>query len=72
MLTRPSNPYQTLSESTGNSTEPAVSYSTPSKRIEKQEESTSVVYGFVFYNGESVHAISSALVALIMALEIFF
>jgi len=65
------HPVPNLSESTGNSTKPVVSYSSPSKRIETQEKSTSVVSGYVFYNGESIQTISSALVALIMALEIF-
>ena len=43
----------------------------PTKGIEKEEESTSVVHGFVLYNGESVYTVSSALAALILALEIF-
>jgi len=71
VLTRPSTPHQFPNESTGNPTEEIVSSSSPTKGIEKEEESTSLVYGFVLYNGESVYTISRFLIALIMALEIF-
>ena len=71
VLTRPSTLHQFLNESTGNPTEEMVFRSSPTKGIEKEEESTSVVYGFVYYNGESVYTVSSVLVALILALEIF-
>lgn len=71
VLTRPSTLHQFLNESTGNPTKEMVFRSSPTKGIEKEEESTSVVYGFVYYNGESVYTVSSVLVALILALEIF-
>jgi len=73
VLTRPSTPHQSPNESTGNPTDRVemVFYSSPTKGIENEEESTSVAYGFVLYNGENVYTISSALVALILSLEIF-
>ena len=71
VLTRPSTLHQFLNESTGNPTKEMVFRSSPTKGVEKEEESTSVVYGFVYYNGESVYTVSSVLVALILALEIF-
>ena len=71
VLTRPSTLHPTLNESTGNPTKEMVSHSSPTKEIENEEESTSVVYGFVLYNGESVYTSSSVLATLILALEIF-
>ena len=71
VLTRPSTPHQTLNESTGNPTKEMVFHSLSTKGIEKEEESTSVVYGFVLYNGEKMYTVSSVLAAPILALKIF-
>ena len=71
VLTTPSTLHHTLNESTGNPTTEMVSHSPPTKGIENEEESTSVAYGFVLYNGESVYRSSSVLATLILALEIF-
>jgi len=71
VLTRPSTSHQSLNESTGNPTRDTAFYSSPNKEIEKEEDSTSVVCGVVLYNGEGVYTISSVLIALILALEIF-
>lgn len=48
-----------------------VFYSTSAPKKEKEEESTSAVYGFVLYNGENVNTISGFLITLILGLVIF-
>ena len=81
VLTRPSttprlNNYSTgySFHSTGNPTKittKIVFYSTSAPKKEKEEESTSAVYGFVVYNGESIYTISVFLITLILGLVIF-
>lgn len=71
VLTRPSTLHQFPNESTGDPNKEMVYHQSPTKGIEKEEESTSVVCGIVLYNGESVYTISSVLATLILALKIF-